>query len=326
MLYQKQHALANMTIRKLNKQQKSRIKNKHLAQLSAESASSEALEGLVLAQFRHSVEIEDPEGKRVFCALRQNLPLLVAGDRVLWQWVNAEQGIVMAMHPRHSLLAKEGKPVAANITQLVIVVATQPEISWPLLDSYLIMAQILDLKALILLNKMDLPAQECKNMLLENYASLGYPIIFTQKNNHLGYEDLAKALNNQVSVFVGQSGVGKSSLISGILPKEENIVTGALSTQAFGRHTTSNSRYYHLPLGGALIDSPGVREFVLGKRKASELAGYYPEFKPLITQCKFRNCTHQGGDYCALTQALGQGNISRLRYENFKKLYETNAK
>ena len=184
---------------------------------------------------------------------------MVAGDRIIWQPEGEHQGVVVSLYPRGSILARPTlaglkKPVAANITQLIIVMATKPEISWPLLDSYLIMAETLHLHAVILLNKTDLPCDKLKSELLKDYEPLGYPIIMTNQNEPDGYELLKKALNHQISVFVGQSGVGKSSLISRILPHELNISTGEISEGSeLGKHTTSNSRYYHLPSGGALI-------------------------------------------------------------------------
>jgi ribosome biogenesis GTPase / thiamine phosphate phosphatase len=318
-----------MTKRRLNKQQAQRITEKQQAYFTSESP---LFQGLVITRFGRHVEIEDEQGKRIHCSIRQHLPHLVAGDSVLWTYAGHAQGVVVSLCPRISVLARkhgqgEEKPVAANITQLVIVIAPEPEIVWPLLDSYLIMASRLQLRALIILNKTDLPCDPLKNRWLTDYAPLGYPYIFTQKEPQLGYESLLKALNHQVSVFVGQSGVGKSSLIATILPHEKHIITADLSkTTSLGQHTTSHSRYYHLPLGGALIDSPGMREFTLSKMDPTQVAYHYPELKPLIIHCKFRNCNHRDTPGCAIIQALEKGEISALRYENFKKLYETNAK
>lgn len=315
-----------MSKRRINKQQTARIKNAQDAYQEDNILSDSLTDGLVITRFSKHVEIEDAEGNRIFCSIRPNLDILVAGDRVIWQPEGASQGVVVSIYPRASMLARPTykglkKPVAANITQLIIVVAPKPEISWPLLDSYLIMAETLKLHAVILLNKTDLPCTKIKEQLITDYLKLNYPIVRVTKENPESFEDLKKVLSHQVSVFVGQSGVGKSSLISGILPHETDITTNAISIGSeLGKHTTSNSRYYHLLNGGALIDSPGVREFSLWDVDANTIAQGYVEFKPFINQCKFRNCTHVDTPYCALLAALKEGLISANRYDNFIKL------
>lgn len=316
-----------MSKRRINKQQSARIdKIQQTYQAAMETNRDNLADGLVITRFSRHVEIEDNNGMRLRCSIRPNLDILVAGDRVIWQPEGDNQGVVVSLYPRGSLLARPTsaglkKPVAANITQLIIVAATKPEISWPLLDSYLIMAESLRLHAVILLNKTDIPCETLKAELIADYKALKYPIIFANRNEQDGYDQLKKALDNQISVFVGQSGVGKSSLISAILPHEEGIQTQEISAGAeLGRHTTSNSRYYHLPTGGALIDSPGVREFNLWQMDAALIAQGYIEFTPLISQCKYRNCLHKDTPHCAIVEALSQGTISQRRYDNFIKL------
>jgi ribosome biogenesis GTPase len=316
-----------MSKRRINKQQSARIeKIQQTYQDNKELNSDSMTDGLVITRFSRHVEIEDHEGNRTRCSIRPNLDILVAGDRVIWQPEGDNQGVVVSLYPRDSLLARPTstglkKPVAANITQMIIVIAPKPEISWPLLDSYLIMVETLRLHAIILLNKVDLPCDTLKTQLLRDYSSLNYPIIMVSKEEQDSLMELKKVLNHQVSVFVGQSGVGKSSLIAGVLPHEQNIATQEISTGSeLGRHTTSNSRYYHLPSGGALIDSPGVREFSLWDIDPHMIAQGFREFKPYLSLCKFRNCTHINTPHCAIIKALQEGKISNQRYENFIKL------
>ncbi|HAT8967428.1 TPA: small ribosomal subunit biogenesis GTPase RsgA [Legionella pneumophila subsp. pneumophila] len=316
-----------MSKRRINKQQSARIakiqKNYHE---SMGNNSDNLADGLVITRFSRHAEIEDNQGKRIRCSIRPNLDTLVAGDRVIWQIEGEKQGVVVSIYPRGSLLARPGqkglkKPVAANITQLVVVIAPKPEISWPLLDSYLIMAEILQLHVVIVLNKIDLPCQTLQQRLMTDYQLLNYPVIMASNQIPDTIVPLKQALNNQISVFVGQSGVGKSSLISSLLPHEENIAIDKISmVSELGKHTTRNSRYYHLPSGGALIDSPGVREFSLWDIDCSMIAQGYKEFKPYLSQCKFRNCTHIDTPQCAIIDALNKGKISTQRYENFTKL------
>lgn len=316
-----------MSKRRINKQQSTRIEKMQQAyQANKDNQIDSLADGLVITRFSRHVEIEDEQGKRIRCSIRPNLDVLVAGDRVIWQPEGTDQGVVVSLYARASMLARPTgkglkKPVAANITQLIIVVAPKPEISWPLLDSYLVMAETLKLHAIILLNKIDLECEEIKQQLITEYQSLNYPVLMLSKNPPQGLDDLKTVLNHQVSVFVGQSGVGKSSLIASVLPHEENISTGEISIGSeLGKHTTSNSCYYHLPSGGALIDSPGVREFSLWDIDATTIAQGYREFTNYLGQCKFRNCTHADTPHCALIAAVKEGKIAQSRYNNFIKL------
>ncbi len=316
-----------MSKRRISKQQTTRIEKIQKAYQINKDLDSLA-DGLVITRFNKEVEIEDEQGKRIRCSIRPNLDTLVAGDRIIWQPEGDNQGVVVSLYPRASMLARPTvkglkKLVATNITQLIIVVAPKPKISWPLLDSYLIIAETLKLHAIILLNKIDLPCGSIQQQLITDYQCLNYPLIMVSNTSHLGIEELKKALNHQISVFVGQSGVGKSSLISNILPHEKNIMTSDISLASeLGKHTTSNSCYYHLPSGGALIDSPGVREFSLWNIDIPTIAKGYKEFIPYLSQCKFRNCTHINTPHCALVNAVENGIISSNRYHNFIQLCE----
>ncbi|CEG55788.1 ribosome small subunit-dependent GTPase A [Legionella fallonii] len=316
-----------MSKRRINKQQLARIeKNQQNYQETKGNNTNSLIDGLVITRFGKHVEIEDGEGNRIICSIRPNLDTVVAGDKIIWQPEGKNQGVVVSLYPRNSILARPTskglkKPVAANISQMIIVTAPKPDISWPLLDSYLIMAEFLHLHAIILLNKVDMPCEELKTQLLADYQPLNYPIIMTSKKEPQSFEPLKEALNHQISVFTGQSGVGKSSIIAEILPHEQDIAINEISSGAeLGRHTTSNSRYYHLPSGGALIDSPGVREFSLWDVDSSAIAQGYMEFRPFLSSCKFRNCTHIETPSCAIIAAVEQKLISQRRYENFIKL------
>lgn len=313
-----------MSKRRINKQQAARIEK-----MQAEYRQKTDMlgkDGLVLTRFGRHAEIEDTQGNRIHCSIRPNLDSLVAGDRVIWQAEGSTQGVVVSRYPRQSTLGRPDKrglfkPVAANISQVIVVAAAKPELTWPLLDSYLVMAEHLALQVCIVLNKVDLSCETIQQELLTCYKPLGYPILFTSKFNAQGYELLKETLQHHTSVFVGQSGVGKSSLIAGILPHENNIQTAEISAGSeLGCHTTSNSRLYHLPSGGALIDSPGVREFGLWHMPVAEITQGYREFQPLIAQCKFRNCNHKDTPGCAIQAALDEGRITKKRYDSFIKI------
>lgn len=311
-----------MSKRRINKQQTARIKKN---QQTYQNPTTVGLnDGLVITRFSRHVEVEDEQGTRTRCSIRPNLETLVAGDRIIWQAEGDNQGVVVSLYPRETVLSRPTasgqKPVAANISQMIIVIAAKPEVSWPLLDSYLVMAHLLNLNAVILANKTDLPCEQLIDG-IKDYQQLGYPVLVTNQHDKNSLTAIEHILNEHTSVFVGQSGVGKSSLISRVLPHESNIAINQISTiSELGRHTTSNSRYYHIPTGGALIDSPGVREFSLWSITPAMLINGYPEFKPYLNSCKFRNCTHEKTPYCAILTALDCGLITRRRYDNFLKL------
>lgn len=316
-----------MTKRQLNKQQTTRI---HKKQADFRDQDNERNEnGLVITRFSRHAEIENSLGKRILCAIRPDIDSLVAGDRVVWQPVGDQQGVVISRYPRTSVLGRPdkrhgSKAVAANITQLMIVVAPRPELTWSLLDSYLVMAENLRLQPCIVLNKIDLPCVGLQQELQDCYQASGYSLLFTRQSDFHGYDDLHKALKNHTSVFTGQSGVGKSSLIAGILPHETKIQTGAISSQSeLGCHTTSNSRLYHLPGGGSIIDSPGVREFGLWRMPVADIIYGFREFRDLVFECKYRNCNHRDSPGCAIIEASRRNHLTRRRYESLLKLCDS---
>ncbi len=321
-----------MSKRRLSKQQFARIEKRQQAYRLQQDVDRDNLtqDGLVIARYTRHANIEDDTGHIIRCTIRPNIDSLVAGDRVVWQAEDPHQGTILSCYPRSSVLGRPDstrklKAIAANITQIMIVVAPAPIISWGLLDSYLIMTEHLNIAPYIVLNKTDLATENVRQTLLKCYEPLGYPILFT---NRSGAEDkwLLKALKNQTSVFVGQSGVGKSSIIARLLPEAAaRIQTQALAEQTLlGCHTTSHSELFHLSSGGDLIDSPGIRELSLWQLSSAEIAQGYREFRPYQTQCKFRNCVHIDTPGCAITHAVKNKLISLHRYENYVRILHDN--
>ena len=322
-----------MSKRRISKQQSARIqKNQQSYHQHAFAQSVATADGLVIKRYSRHASVEDNSRNLIHCSIRPNIDSLVSGDKVVWQSEGKDQGVIVSRYPRQTLLGrpnKQGiiKPIAANITQVMIVIAPKPEISWSLLDSYLVMAEHLNLLASIVLNKVDLIQDALKESFIHQYGSLGYPLIFTRHDEENGFHQLQRALKDQTSVFVGQSGVGKSSIIQKLLPNITNIQTQAISDQSeLGRHTTSNSCLYHLPEGGALIDSPGVREFGLWHMPSAEIAWGYRDFRPYISECKFRNCNHRTDLGCALLSAVNNGLVTRHRYSNYVTIASQLAK
>jgi ribosome biogenesis GTPase len=209
--------------------------------------------------------------------------------------------------------------VAANVQQMLIVIAPKPVITPILLDSYLVAAEALNIKPIIIYNKTDIGID---TSFIEYYESIDYTVIQTSTINQLGFNTLIEKINDKISVFVGQSGVGKSTLISTILPNEE-IKNQSISTHSeLGKHTTSNSTLYHLPSGGSIIDSPGIREFGLWHMDKNKIVHGFKEFRPLIGQCKYKNCTHTHEPECALINTVNKGLLSKERLKSLQYLIQ----
>ena len=263
----------------------------------------------------------------MLCVLRQHLDGIACGDQVRWHPVEQNQGIVVALAPRRNVLSRAGfqgqiKPLAANITQLIIVLATEPKPTGYLLDQYLVVANHLNITAVICLNKVDLLSATEQHTFCADFARytrLGYPVVPISTKTNNGLHPLQAYLANHTSVLVGQSGVGKSSVINALLPQAAR--EGNLSnTTRLGRHTTSASTLYPLPQGGELIDSPGVRSFRPGQFTQQMLEHGFPELQSLPEHCRFNDCQHQSEPGCAVQTALTQGHIHPERLASFRQM------
>ena len=245
-------------------------------------------------------------------------------------WCNGDpMGVVVAQRERHSVLSRPDpygklKPVAANIDQIMLVVAPVPQPYANLIDRYLVAAEAVGIEPVILLNKMDLldsdpDLTQSLDELLAIYPTLGYRVLRTSIKDS-GLTELHSALSERTSVFVGQSGVGKSSLVNVLLP-EADIRVGALSeaTQK-GTHTTTTAQLLHLTCGGTLIDSPGIREFGLWHMSKEQVEQGFREFLPLLGTCKFRDCQHDHEPGCAILKAAESGAISTRRLNSYHSI------
>lgn len=327
-----------MASRKLSRRQRWRIEKIQEERLTRaarkavrlqEGPSDQALypeqTGTLLARYGAYVLVEDAMGAHHRCLLRQNLSPMVSGDRIIWQRARNGDGVVVALTPRQTLLVRpdrEGqmKPIAANIGQIFIVVAPRPGIQLPLIDRYLLAAEITGITPLILINKIDLLNADERVALehsLDEYHRLDYTLLYASTCQRHGLDTLHTHLHGHTSIFVGQSGVGKSSLINALLP-EANARIGAISTHSDqGRHTTTTSLLYRLSKSGAIIDSPGIREFGLWNISPQQAFEGFPEFRPLRGLCRFRNCRHRQEPGCAVRAAVDAGHASPRRLESY---------
>ena len=327
----------NWRIEKIQKERISRA-NKRESQINQklhnEKLGSEQ-PGLVIAHYGAQLDIEpiNNHGDIWRCHLRSNLPPLVTGDSVVWRAATEDRsGVVVALNERKSLLSRPDqraqlKPVAANIDYIVVVIAPTPTTYTLLIDRYLVAAEAVGIEPVILLNKTDLLScsedSTSLNKMLSIYTNIGYKVIKASTISRKGLVSLQTLLNKHISVFVGQSGVGKSSLVNALLPNAA-IRVGALSeSTGKGTHTTTSAKLCHFSTGGALIDSPGIREFGLWHMKANDIINGFREFRPFLGYCRFRDCKHAQEPGCAIQQALNEGKIMAERLNNYWRIIQS---
>ncbi len=287
------------------------------------------LTGLVVATYGKSWAVEDDSGNIFHCHALRRCPQPCVGDRVRWQPADAGHGRIVEILPRTTLLTRPGRaghprPVAANLDQVLIVIAPEPPYDLLLVDQYLVVCENHDLLPLLVVNKIDLLDPDGRYRLetdLSPYRPL-YPILQVSAKTGVGITALRDVLKNRTSLFAGQSGVGKSSLLKTLIP-ERDIRIGELSaTTRRGRHTTTTAMLFHLPEGGAIIDTPGVAIFGLAGIDARKLAYGYKEFRPYIERCRFNDCRHLDDLGCAVQEAVERGEIAPERYRRYRKLME----
>jgi len=287
---------------------------------------SNLIEGLVISHLGQGIAVEANE--QIFlCQTRRKLDTVAVGDRVMMIQSSPDQGRIEEILPRHSLLKrpsrnKKTRPVAANIDNIYIVFATEPHCDFLLIDQYLAICENKNIEAVLVLNKVDLSNLDQVESELLDYEKLDYRLHKVSAQDNIGIAELKSALNNHVSIFAGQSGVGKSSLTNVIIPDKQLKTNTVSEITKHGRHTTTAATLYHLPDGGDLIDSPGVAIFGLADLTEQQLAWGYREFQPLLEECRFNDCRHLKDKDCAVRTAAEKGEISMRRYQRFLKLRE----
>lgn len=319
------------------------------ARASRRTSEESAVAGRVLVRHGARLAIEDEAGEIRPGVSRRQLGALVCGDRVRWTPTSNGEGVVVALEPRHGLLSRpdysgRDKPLAANLSLLLIVIAPEPAPSRYLIDQYLVTAERMGIEALILLNKADLLSTHmadsagCEkavspdmdvvanlapmDLALGDYREIGYDLLAVSADSGQGLHELRERLSGETAILLGQSGVGKSSLTQALLPDQQVQIGRLSAVTGLGRHTTSAATCYRLPTGGYLIDSPGVRSFRLGAMSRDALAQGFREFRPHLGRCQFANCRHERDPGCALNEAVEAGQVSAQRLAHFHHLAE----
>jgi len=291
-------------------------------------------EGLVLANYGQAVLVEDAGGGLHRCTARKSAGRVVCGDRVEWQAARGG-GVVTAVQPRRSLLERcnergDSRPICANVDQFIIVGAVRGDAgsrersissSRDVIDCYLATAEMLGVDAILAVNKIDLLHDSRPlNSAVSPYQAAGYPVILTSAVSAAGIPDLRTRLAGRRSVLVGESGVGKSSLIKILLPDREVRIGELLAAGGKGRHTTTTTMLFHLPETGDIIDSPGVREFGLWHVAPEVLDTGFREFRRFLGACRYRDCRHLEEPGCAIAAAASGGAINPERLDTYRRI------
>jgi ribosome biogenesis GTPase len=288
--------------------------------------------GLVIVNWSRHALVEADDGRRVDCLVRGRKLAPVCGDRVDYE-VGAEGAVIERIHPRRSTLERHdprrgAQPLAANLDRMLVVCAAVPACEPFLIDKYFVAAHALGIDAGLVLNKADLlddgvadeeDAHPLRALVAE-YAALGYPTVEVSTETGAGAEAFRAALAGRVSVLVGASGVGKSSLVALAVPDHDVRVGEISAATGEGRHTTTHTMLFHVPSGGALIDSPGVRDFMLWPMPVGELRRHFVEFAPFAARCKFADCTHLREPGCAVRAAVDEDAILLRRWDAYAGL------
>lgn len=282
--------------------------------------------GRVIASYGRQYDIETNEGSILTCVMRGKKGGIACGDQVEILPTTPGQGVIESVLPRTSLLYRSDafrqKLIAANVSQLIIVVAAAPSFSEELIDRCLIAAENQHIKVLILLNKADLLEQTQTSVAkLAFYQALGYPLLTISACQNI--EPLRPYLQGHRSVLTGQSGMGKSTIINALIPDARRTTMEISTALDSGRHTTTHTRLYHLDAHSCIIDSPGLQEFGLHHIDSRELAAGFIEFRPYLGHCRFSNCRHLKEPDCSLLLAAQQDKINTRRLAVYHKLMAT---
>jgi ribosome biogenesis GTPase / thiamine phosphate phosphatase len=280
--------------------------------------------GTVLASYGRGVLVQ-AGGSTLRCALTGRKQRIVCGDRVTWAYTPSADGpSIQSIEPRRNLIERidargRAEPVAANIDRLAIVVAAEPAPDWFLVDRYWAGAGLKDVAGFLIVNKVDLGTDTIQPE-LDTYRGLGLDCVEVSAQSGRGISDLADKLAGGVTLLVGQSGVGKSSLVNALCP-EAAAQTAELTRDDEGRHTTTTARRYQLGTQASLIDAPGVRDFAPPASLVRAAERGFVEIHGRSVDCRFKDCRHMEEPGCAVRTAVIAQQIAPRRYESYRRLF-----
>jgi ribosome biogenesis GTPase / thiamine phosphate phosphatase len=286
---------------------------------------SRFFEARVIAVFGRDVLVRDAEGKESRARVRGRRLAVVCGDDVLCELDPAHDEVnISEARPRRTALYRSNlrgmaEPVVANVSQLFVVLAPKPAADFFVVDRYLAAATSAGILGTLVLNKRDLPMSEQMQTELAAYERAGMATISCSARSGDGVPVLIDRCANQVAVLVGQSGVGKSSLVRRLIP-DAVVEVGELVREEEGRHTTTTSRLFDLGNGGQLIDSPGVRDFAPAIERLDARDLGFVEVAHLAPECRFQDCLHMKEPNCAVRAAVESGALHARRYESYRRL------
>lgn len=305
----------------------------------AEDTSSlgELTNGRVISRFGKQAIVETASADRTQhkCYIRRTIKSVVCGDNVVFRPSTTEEerdrGIIEVVIDRKSELSRPDyydglKPIAANIDQIIVVGSIVPALSTHIIDRYLVACEHAKISPIVVINKVelltpDLLVQVEKDLAI--YTQIGYRVILASCVSQEGLDELTTVLKDKVNVLVGQSGVGKSSLINQLLPDSQEVVGEVSGNSGLGQHTTTAAKLIPFSLGGELIDSPGVREFGLWHLPVQDITQGFIEFREYLGGCKFSDCTHRNDPGCLIREAVDTHKINSERYQSYLKIVDS---
>lgn len=297
--------------------------------------------GKVLSVHGLASQVRGDDGQVYQCATRRLLKTLstdqrhvvAAGDRVMFrkaQGAGGGEGIIQRIEPRRGSLCRtfrgRQQTLVTNVDQVLIVAsAAQPRLKPHLIDRLLLTAEKSRIRPVVCINKIDLVDPALLQPLVGVYSQMGYQVLLLSAKTGFGVDRLRRVLAGQESVVVGQSGVGKSSLLNAVDEGLHLRVLPISTETQKGRHTTTTARLVPLACGGYVVDTPGMRQFQLWDVIAEEVAGFYRDLRPYVSRCRFPNCTHTHEDECAVKDAVADGRLDERRYESYCHLLAGDA-